>query len=509
MLTNVLNSSVSRPTKDKPGCGTISEETYAPLGHSITLVCKACIGTPRCANPFKYTLTWSKESRESGTFEQLTSSEEIHITEENVTENSHLSGKLIIKKVQSSHYGTYLCNITNEIGSLIQRVNVTDKVPLRILKEHQLWIACALIICITFIPFWIYGLQHSRANIKFFLRSLRANPSITGDYDVLVVHGRTSFVWVWKVLQPKLEDYYHYKCFFKERDMKGGEDTYCCIAKVVEQCKCVMIIVTPCIVDDSDCLYDIMQAANALDKHMSPIKIFTVILEPIRDQKGSRNQKKVMTILKQLKSDSIKVPESCQKRHLIRDFDDVTSSICDNSKSMTLTSEMKPLDHRLLRPHESCCTLRSRSKSPKDQKLKNMIIGAKGSDISTLSESDNLSKGDTSGRDMMIMGIKRKEEERKERLSKTKYRFPLNLTFKSDANVDEESPPETPCSNTPFMTYSSQEEYDNRNCVSKWMRVFLKGDDEQLFWKNLRLQLPIKAVQYKLKDAGTSRENSV
>lgn len=170
---------LSTSTETKPGGGTISGETYAPEGHSITLECKASIGTPRCVNHFNYTLTWSKELLEHGSLELLTSSEDMNITKPQIIENGILYGRLIIKKVRSSHYGTFLCNITNEIGSLVQKVNVTDRVPLKLLRERQLWVVCAVIICITLIPFWMYGLQHSMASINLFFKSLRANHSMT------------------------------------------------------------------------------------------------------------------------------------------------------------------------------------------------------------------------------------------------------------------------------------------------------------------------------------------
>ncbi|XP_066976083.1 uncharacterized protein [Macrobrachium rosenbergii] len=142
---------LSTSAETKPGGGTISDETYAPEGHSIALECKASVGTPRCVNPFKYTLTWSKELLEQGSLELLTSSEGMNITEPQITEDGILYGRLIVKKVSSAHYGTFLCNITNEIGSLVQEVNVTDRVPLKLLWERQLWVVCAVIICITLV----------------------------------------------------------------------------------------------------------------------------------------------------------------------------------------------------------------------------------------------------------------------------------------------------------------------------------------------------------------------
>ncbi|XP_064094554.1 X-linked interleukin-1 receptor accessory protein-like 2 [Macrobrachium nipponense] len=169
---------LSTPTTKKPERGTISDETYVPEGHSITLECQAFIGTPRCVYPFKYTLTWSKMLLEHGRLEELTSSDDMDITEPQIIENGFLNGKLNIKKVRSSHYGTYFCNITNENGYLVQEVNITDKVPLKLLQERELWLVCAVIICITLIPFFIYGLQHSMASITLFFKSLGANPSM-------------------------------------------------------------------------------------------------------------------------------------------------------------------------------------------------------------------------------------------------------------------------------------------------------------------------------------------
>ncbi|KAK3880490.1 hypothetical protein Pcinc_015012 [Petrolisthes cinctipes] len=294
-------------------------DSWALLGEEVTFQCSAFVGRQACgkdsAMTLRENLKWIKETQPGVWVDanNLTNTNITVLKEEKGTVRSELS----VSEVQRTHYGRYRCTITNRQGSvhhtltLKQGVPPSERVALAYRSAMVVMVAAALCFTITTVV-W----HRCRLAFAFYFRG-RVTKGIKiddGQVDVLVVHGDSATYWVGSVLLPVLEDTYHYNCFLPQRDMLAGDLILEEVATRVWRCNCVLVVVTPCLLQCSWAAWALHHALQA--SLTTNIRLISLNLQNVKPNDPCLSDP--YDIVKSLKPvRSLHVPKSCGLQMLV------------------------------------------------------------------------------------------------------------------------------------------------------------------------------------------------
>ncbi|KAG0729540.1 Interleukin-1 receptor accessory protein-like 1-A [Chionoecetes opilio] len=435
-------------TGSRPLNSTISEDTPALLRQTVTFSCSAFVGWPRCErNREEYGLTWTKE-RPDGSWVKASQLSHSEITTTGV-EKGVMKSSLTVHSVQKEHFGHYRCTVTNHSGNLTLNVTLTKGVTflMRVTGEYRaalLVMSAATVVLVAALVLW----RRCQVRLSLHLRHNKAASSTDGhQYDVFLVHGDSASRWVWSVLLPALEDSLGYSCFLPQRDMCGGSLIIEEVADVVFSCRCVVVVVSPCLLENPWAAWALHNAVKAALQARTRLLALLLQISPFLGISIFTNS--IGFHLLSLTNLSCSCVDSKPKEDLSHDdppkketqFHDPKNSL----KTLSVTDAM------------GC---RSRSKSPMNLRLSNMITGSS-------------------------MDCRDTTKDKKEPKSPGKVIF---------LERQDSEDPGSPCSETPFILPSTVTIQKNRHTMA-WAKnklcTFLsvlcsRAQQQEEFWYRLQ-----------------------
>lgn len=447
------------------------QNTKILQGESVSFPCSAYVGRLSCLRQENHSIAWTKELTNGSWIpvDQLPDTKTL--TSEN--EDGKIWSNLDIQSVQRVHFGRYRCTVSNQHGDLYLNVTLVEGVT-DMVHQRMVYQAVLLVIMMAVIAFLLvgaYAWPPCRMTIALYYskKTSHGSPPEGFQQDVFVVHGDSASCWVWTVLLPMLEDTCGYTCFLPQRDMCGGELMIEAMLKAVAKSRWVVVVMTPCLLGNPWAAWAIHQAMNAALKKRA--RILALVLKEPRIEEGIPDTSGILKILSLVKK--IRVPLSCGWREDEFIQDPPPSKSLKKAKKVTIkaTQSTKRLDSSLVAPGGGDRTFRSRSRSPKSQRVSNMISAINAVSRENLDTAKN---------------------------KKKKPGDPVTFTEEEFELLDQGSP----CSVTSFISHSRRKNGDVHTQASArqssyccCLKIPCIGNEEEMFWQTVRFHLGLPAFR--------------
>nr|XP_027227744.1 interleukin-1 receptor accessory protein-like 1-B isoform X2 [Penaeus vannamei] len=421
---------VSETRREAPVESYVSPPQLALPKQEARFSCQALVGLGGCGRFLEHNISWYKVGEDgSKTPADLLPSTE---TAKVMQKRGIVKHELNISRVESVHYGSYICIVTNQYGTLVLNSTLSNGVPSVMMLAGQYRAALVVmtmtgIMLVVILLFWF----RCRMMVALYYRekTFVPDPEDKHKYDLFVINGDSASKWVWRVFVPSLETTLGYSCFLPDRNMAGGELLIDAITEAVSRCRCVVVVVTPCVLENPWLLWALHRGVDAA--LTSNTRLFGVVLQDIRQVPKQPENNKARSILKTLRK--IDVP-LCLR--LLEDAAPADEPIteepprCIENRNLSLPDRTHP-------------ALRSRSKSPKNRRLANMILG---SNNTSREKRERKSDRQKKGMENAEAGLKKELGKGKDRRN-PKKEGPVVFTENEDDLQDLGSP----CSVTPFL----------------------------------------------------------
>ncbi|KAK8388659.1 hypothetical protein O3P69_020560 [Scylla paramamosain] len=335
----------------------ISENALALLRHKVVFSCSAYVGERRCARKGDHRLVWTKE-RSDGSWVEASALAHTDITTSGI-KNDVMKSRLTIHSVETEHFGRYRCTITNPVGSLTLNVTLSKGVPLMDrVKGHYLAALVTLVGAVMSLIVAVLFCHRCQVAFSLHFRQKKTLSSEDHQYDMFLVHGESASRWVWSFLLPALEDSFGYTCFLPQRDMCGGSMILEEVAETVYDCRCVVVVITPCLLDSPWAAWALHNAMKAALQART--RLLALLLQDLKPRKGTPDTSGIIGILKHVRK--IPVPRSSRLEYFKPKKDPHPQSPPqEDTNVLEGTNGSKALNVDTM-------VCRSRSKSPKNQK---------------------------------------------------------------------------------------------------------------------------------------------
>lgn len=458
---------MNEDTFGPPVKSNISGDTERLPGEAVTFTCSAYMGRPSCLNPQQHKIIWEKELHNGSWVSAGLLRHARPFYSEN--KDGNMWSSLEIRRVEVAHFGHYRCTVINQHGNLSLNLTLDRGVSGMTLLAGQYRASLAVLTAlVVFLVVSSCVWHRCRMVIALYCRSKTTLPPPDGyQYDVFVVHGESASCWVWSVLLPALEDTCGYTCFLPQRDMCGGDQVIEVVAEAVSRCRRVVVVVTPCLLAcpwAAWAMYHGLQAA--LNAHT---RVLALVLKDLKTTDIS-DTSGIMGILKLVRK--INIPYCCSwhEDEPSQEVSSKTHETTDEDVSNTteLSRSTGNSKTKLMIPGDKTSTIRSRSRSPKNQRLSNMLTG------------NNVAS----------------------KVIKTGVGGPVIYT--EDVHGMQE--PGSPCSITPFILPSRGSARTASNnttllqSLKECARLLCTGDQEKMFWQTVHYHLGPSSLQRRLND---------
>ncbi|XP_063609170.1 uncharacterized protein LOC134783283, partial [Penaeus indicus] len=215
---------VSEIRREAPVESYVSPPQLALPRQEARFSCQALVGLGGCGRFLKHNITWYKvgEDGSKTLADRLPSIE----TTKMMQKRGMVKHELSISRVESVHYGSYMCVVSNQYGSLVLNSTLLNGVPSVVMlaghyRAAVVVMTMAGIMLVVILLFWF----RCRMMVALYYRekTFVPDPEDKHKYDLFVIHGDSASKWVWRVFVPSLETTLGYSCFLPDRNMAGGE----------------------------------------------------------------------------------------------------------------------------------------------------------------------------------------------------------------------------------------------------------------------------------------------
>ncbi|KAF2355553.1 Toll/interleukin-1 receptor (TIR) domain [Trinorchestia longiramus] len=314
-VTRTITLVVHKSSGKSPLIAAISSDTLVRMGDPVSLFCTAYTGGHLVSWGPSSVWWWAYQA--NGTMVPAELVPGITVQQSPQSKDGMYTTRLHITSMSAHMYGVYTCRASNLHNYTLSNVTVLMGVPPTVARVQAYQTATMVVlVCVAVVVVVLVAAFRLRLTIALALRSDAKDPG--GDYinDVFIVHGETCTDWVVQELVHVLETVHLYTCYLPARDLHGGAALVDELPRQLVQSRCVVIVVTRCLMDCPWSLWCIEQAVHAtLTRGIGVVAVVLQNLDGLEQTPTSSRLVSRINLIKKIWHPSCKVPKKKNKNN--------------------------------------------------------------------------------------------------------------------------------------------------------------------------------------------------